>query len=151
MEKEELQELKKELAAKYRDDIKNIIVTKKLPAELTSSSCGTSKLNDSMFISLEVDTIAGPIRVDIHFRNNVNELFSLDHYDRLDVDAHINTLAFEYKLLTLARIRVVRAVYEVVKEVMQDILGVSNDTKSIEADIDETTGKIDYVLENIFL
>ena len=151
MGKSNFQNLKRELAPSVRNDIKNLIAKKGLPAAYKGGSCGTSSNDDdSLYINLDVMTNKGTVKVYISFRYNLERLFGLSSFLPLDKRAKIN--AYDYfgfrKRLGLARIRIMRAVYEVINDVLvnPDVLNHIESVRSVDADIDESKPDILYTV-----
>ena len=116
MEDWEIQELKKELANHIRNDVSKMIATKRLPAQYSGGSCGTSLHGeDSIYINLDVKVKNKKVRIYVIFEKNVNKLFDptffkgTDNRGKIDINKYINNP------VNLARLRILRSVYEVIE------------------------------------
>ena len=118
----ELQDLKKQLQATLLKDVKHLIEVKNFNATCSGVAVGASKYgNDSIFIDVLVDKPNSPliVRLTIHFKNNLNELFEEDGWAAFSTAVPKNLSP-----LDRARCRVLRAVFLAIKNLNHGNLDV---------------------------
>lgn len=142
-----IQNLKKQLSKHYRIDVNNLLIKKQYSIWFIGGSIGTSlNSEDTLMIHLRHSAPAPKIDIYINFRQNVNKLFYAEYFKELDRAANINTFDYRNNPVNLARVRILRAVYETLQYYTElqdfELEGIN----SIDASVDEETGDIDFTL-----
>lgn len=114
----ELLKLKKQLQATLLKDVKHMIEVKNFNATCSGVVSGVSQHgNDSVFVDVLVDRpdIDTPIvKITIHFKNNLNELFEQSGWPAFGEAVPTNLSP-----LDIARCRILRAVFLAIKNLNQ--------------------------------